>query len=725
MQRQEVDRFQRTLEVVGVEHYSAEQDRQRLVPIVDELFKQINRSEDYNAYVEYQLHELLLSRAEMTARSLKLAKLQPYFTRIDFEPAQGNDEIGGTYYIGKYGVMDSLSMESIVVDWRAPIANLYYSGQIGPTHYITPDGKIEGDLKLKRQFNIENGVLKSYYDADVISQDKLLGEVLGSVSQGKLKEVVTTIQSEQNAVIRHPMNKPLIVQGVAGSGKTTIALHRIAYLLYTYQKTLLPRCLMILAPNPLFLDYISSVLPDLGVQDVHQLTFRTLCEKLMDQDDLPRIAPDDRLIRALSSPEEADRIAKTCAEKGSVEYLRRIDAFLDEIEEEICPQEDIRFGPVMVYSREHLRRMMLLDMKPQPVNARIQAIIRHSKGRIKEAAQKVEELLIEKASRRADYIRESMEDSPQRRQRLQKLYASRDERIDEAKKEAPKFARTFAKRWKPLSAKALYARFLGMEKLKTVLEDDLPALVWIQRRINGLKKDMRLMHIIIDEAQDYSAAQLHMLSAVFNRPGYTLVGDMGQNIHFYRNIPGWEVAKSIVPEAEIKMLVTSYRTTIEIMQEANKVAARHPYPGQTEAKPVLRSGEPPLYLHARNEKERIGIISSQIKRMTEELNYNSVCIIESSPGRAKALAKALEGVSVLDHLSASYASGVYAASIDQIKGLEFDAVIIADAGESHYPDLPQYARLLYVAMTRPLHRLSIVYTGKISPLFGKDTGLFS
>ncbi|MGI5900158.1 MAG: HelD family protein [Christensenellales bacterium] len=723
MQRHELDRFQKTLEVVKAEYDAAEKDRLRLVPIVDELFKQINRSEDYNAYVEYQLHELLLSRASMSARSLHLAKLQPYFTRIDFEPRDKDGDIGGTYYIGKYGVVDSASMESVVVDWRAPIANLYYSGQIGSTHYVTPDGKIEGDLTLKRQFNIESGVLKSYYDADVVSQDKLLGEVLGSVSQGKLKEVVTTIQAEQNAVIRHPMNKSLIVQGVAGSGKTTIALHRIAYLLYAYQKTLLPRCLMILAPNPLFLDYISSVLPDLGVQDVHQLTFKTLCEKLMDEDGLPKIAPDDRLVRALSSAEDAESIAKACEEKGSVEYLTRIDAFLDEIEEEICPKEDIAFGPVMVYSREQLRQMILVDMKPQPVNARIQALIRHSKGRIKEAAKKVEEMLIDDSVRRADHIRARLEDGPQRRQRLQKLYSSRDERIAEAKKEAPKFARALAKRWKPLSAKELYARFLGVEKLKTITEDDLPAIIWIQRRINGLKKDMRLMHIIIDEAQDYSAAQLHLLSAVFNRPGYTLVGDMGQNIHFYRNISGWEVALSVVPEAQVKSLVTSYRTTIEIMQEANKVAARHPYPGQVAAKPVLRSGEAPLYLHAKSEKERVRLIGSQVKRMREELHYNSVCIIESSPARAKALSKLLEGVSLLDHLSSSYSSGAYVASIDQIKGLEFDAVIIADAGEGQYPDLPQHARLLYVAMTRPLHRLSIVYTGKLSPLFGCPGGV--
>ena len=718
MQQQELAYFQRALDMINVEHSIASTDQERLVPIVDELFKQINRSEDYNAYVEYQLHELLLSRASMITRSLELAKQQPYFTRVDFEATDERDDTSGTYYIGKYGVMDTKSMESVVIDWRAPIANLYYSGQIGPTHYITPDGKVEGNLMLKRQFNIENGVLNSYYDADMVSQDKLLGEVLGSVSQGKLKEVVTTIQAEQNAVIRHPMNKSLIVQGVAGSGKTTIALHRIAYLLYTYQKTLLPRCLMILAPNPLFLDYISSVLPDLGVQDVHQLTFETLCERIL-EDNMPKLKPDDRLVRALESEEAAKEIIEECARKGSVDFLREVDEFLDKIEEEMCPKKDIRFGPVTLYTQEQMRNMMLVDMKPQAVNARVQAIVRYSRGKIKEAAAKVEAMLMDDCAKRADRIRARMEDGEERRARLLKLYTSRDERIAEVKAAIPNYTKKFATHWKTLDVKELYARFLGVEKLAAVTVDDLPALVWIHGRINGFKHKMRLMHIIIDEAQDYTAAQLHMLNVLFNKPNYTLVGDMGQNIHFYKQISGWGLAGDIVTDAETKELVTSYRTTIEIMEAANAVAARHSYPGQTAAKPVLRNGEAPKYIAALNEKDRLKKIGDEIARMKRDYGYNSVCIIESSPKKAKATAKALDGVTLLDHLSASYSSGTYAASIDQIKGLEFDAVILGDAGADNYPDTARYARLLYVAMTRPLHRLSVVYTGDISLLLGK------
>jgi len=720
MDRQEQAFFDAALALIGVESELAAKDRDRLVPIVAELFKQINHSEDYNAYVEYQLHELLLSRAAMAARSLSLARLQPYFTRVDFT-ASRDPALSGTFYIGKYGVMDSARMQSVVVDWRAPIANLYYAGQIGPTHYVTPDGAVDGELTLKRQFNIENGVLKSYYDADMVSQDKLLAEVLGSVSQGKLKEVVTTIQAEQNAVIRHPLNRSLIVQGVAGSGKTTIALHRIAYLLYTYQKTLLPRCLLILAPNPLFLDYISSVLPDLGVLDVNQLTYATLCAKLL-EDDMPPLAPDDRLARALASQEEARAIGQACKRKGSIEYLMRLDAFLDEAEKSVCPKEDIFFGPVLLYGKDQLATMFLKDMKPLPVNQRMLAFVRHAKGRVKEAVKKVEELLTEDCARRADLIRGRMEDGEERRAKLKKLYESRDARIEEAKKEAPRFAKELARRFVPLDTKALYAQFLGQEKLKGVTADDLPALVWIRRRIHGLKNKMSLTHIIIDEAQDYSAAQLYVLGQVFSKPAYTLVGDMGQNIHFYRAIESWSIAESAIGEADRRDLVTSYRTTVDIMEEANAVAIRHPYPGQTLAKPVLRRGEPPRYIPARTQKERLRVIAEAARAYKEKQGYNSVCIIESSPKKARATASALEGVKLLDALSASYSSGVYAASIDQIKGLEFDAVIIADGGEADYPDTPAYARLLYVAMKRPLHRLTVVYTGSLSPLFSSSAG---
>ena len=211
-------------------------------------------------------------------RQLHMASGQAYFARLDFIPSGSTPE---TWYLGRWGVLDPAALTPVVVDWRSPVANLYYSGQIGKMDYEAPDGRVEGELTLKRMLTVRQRELVSLFDSGIVSQEEYLQGVLGSVSTDRLREIVTTIQAEQNIVIRHPLAANLLVQGAAGSGKTTIALHRIAYLLYTFQKTLKPENMMILAPNPLFLSYISQVLPDLGVERVVQTTFEGWCREGM------------------------------------------------------------------------------------------------------------------------------------------------------------------------------------------------------------------------------------------------------------------------------------------------------------------------------------------------------------------------------------------------------------------------------------------------------------
>ena len=211
------------------------------------------------------VREMLYAKALSQVKTLKLSAKKPYFTRIDFTEDGGQSE---TFYIGKYGVTETKTLKSVVVDWRAPLANLYYSGQLGRVDYTAPDGKVEGELTLKRQFDISDGVLHSIFDTDIVSQDAYLQSALNAMTGDRLKEIVTTIQAEQNYVIRHPLKRSLVVAGAAGSGKTTIALHRIAYLLYAFSRQLRPENMLILAPNPLFLNYIAGVLPDLGVENV-------------------------------------------------------------------------------------------------------------------------------------------------------------------------------------------------------------------------------------------------------------------------------------------------------------------------------------------------------------------------------------------------------------------------------------------------------------------------
>ena len=242
--------------------------------VIENNLSSTSKNYEKDSYVRAQLVYV----GNKKLQDLKKIKGKPYFARIDFT-AKG--EKLEKLYIGKLSILDSESQKPIIIDWRAPISNLYYDGRIGESSYESPGGKVDGDISLKRQYFIEDGELLKYSDIDLKANDELLQVALEEKADDRLKNIVATIQGEQNDIIRADMNKALIVQGVAGSGKTTIALHRIAYLIYNYEKEFNPEDFMIIAPNKFFLNYISNVLPDLGVENVKQYTFEDLAYEII------------------------------------------------------------------------------------------------------------------------------------------------------------------------------------------------------------------------------------------------------------------------------------------------------------------------------------------------------------------------------------------------------------------------------------------------------------
>lgn len=664
-----------------------------------------------------------------TLHQLGLAAHQAYFARLDFIPAGGKPE---THYLGRWGVMTTPEFDTVVVDWRSPVANLYYSGQIGPMSYAAPDGTVTGELTLKRMLTVRDRELLGLFDSGVVSQDAYLQSVLGQVSSDKLREIVTTIQAEQNLVIRHPARQPLIVQGVAGSGKTTIALHRIAWLLYAHRETLRPEQLMILAPNPLFLDYISQVLPDLGVERVVQTTFQGLCQGLLGKQ-LPKVRAVTRLEDKLqATPEERAAVGAVLRRKGSLAFKASIEDFVARWQEEMLPQTGWTFGNVILFSQAELKAIFLKQLAPFPLKARMDEMKKYLRRRLKTAADEMKRKLEAMAQERLDTLLARLPDGPERRARATRLLESRDQRLREVDERAAAYLKEYVKLWPDVSLATVYGLYLRrceaqsvqdatlpyLEKGQAQLED-LPALVTLGRLICGVKQ-LPIRHVVVDECQDFSPYQVQLLRELTAGASFTLVGDLMQGVHEEEGIHSFSEWMEPVfhGEAALRQLVTSYRNTVEIMTLASRVAARHPVEGQLEARPVLRHGEAPRAYPCRDEKERIQRIAGLARQWQEE-GYHTVAVIEKTKARAEATWRALKKqlpVRLLAEGDTAYAGGLLVLPAALAKGLEFDCVIVAECSAEVFPDDPFLCRVLYVLLTRPLHRLALVHTGVMTPL---------
>ena len=679
---------------------------------------QMKEDPDQQEEVTLQLFRAQLDRL----RQLSMAAGQAYFARLDFIPSGGRPE---TWYLGRWGVLDPVSLNPVVVDWRSPVANLYYSGQVGKMDYTAPDGRVEGELTLKRMLTVRQRELVSLFDSGIVAQEAYLQDVLGSVSSDRLREIVTTIQAEQNIVIRHPLNAHLMVQGAAGSGKTTIALHRIAYLLYTFQDTLKPENMMILAPNPLFLSYISQVLPDLGVERVVQTTFEGWCREGMGRR-MPKILRESRLEKNLALSEaEREKAGKIVRMKGSLEMMGALEAWLDRLQANILPANGLKMAGVLLMDRTELESVFLKDLRFFPLEQRISELKKIIRKRVQSAASLLKDRYSANAEQMADGIRGSMRDSAERQQKIRDLYAVRDQRHREIEARAETYLSQYREKFPLPDLPGLYRGFLEECAPEAIPEDgclrqeDLPLLAMICKAVYGLKtKPMK--HIVIDECQDFSPFQIELLKKASPAAAFTLVGDLYQGVRSDEGIRSWDEWKGPVfaGRAELKQLTVSYRNTVEIMSLAQRVASRYPIEGIGETRPVLRHGEPPQAIRAESEKERLSLICSQVQEWLEE-GFHSVALIEKTADQAKKLFQKIGlelNARLLSETDAEYRGGVMILPAGIAKGMEFDCVGICNASAENFPDHEFLCRVLYVMMTRPLHRLRVWHLGDPSPL---------
>lgn len=669
----------------------------------------------------------------------------PYFTRIDFQKENHNLE---QFYMGKWGVLDPLTQRPIVVDWRSAIANLYYTHQVGPAHYQTPHGEVRGEITLKRLYEIDQGELIDIIEADIIGEDSYLNNVLSDHADSRLKDIVTTIQAEQNQVLRCNPKAPLVVQGVAGAGKTTIALHRIMWLLYTYQQTMQPQNLMIIAPNPIFLDYISAVLPDMGVEDVIQETFHGLATRLCATKLYP-LKDSDTLLSLLDTnldPDKKDQLVQSATLKGSMQFKRVVEQYIAGLPDQILPTEGIQVADMEVIKREKIYQIFAVQLAPFPIKPRIRELRKMLNNQLKKVQEKYRVKVEQTVLGKANFIRERLKNSPNKRMAMMKeLYAKRDQLLNTFDEESKDVVKKYIQQIQVPKLMQAYCALLQEETPDILIEHyyntwpvmcqntldrlnrrqmetaDIPPIIMLQKALFGHAERLDIHHTVLDEAQDFSPFMFDILKSFTHNKAFTIVGDLSQGIYVYRGVKDWlEMKESVFEDAATyHELITSYRNTVEIMRLAEFCAMRHAS-HRTPAQPVLRHGMKPRLIQT---VQPVDDIADEINALRDK-GMKTIAIIDKMPKDCNSLYKKLKKkvpeLQLLKEGDQQYQGGMMVMPAYMCKGLEFDAVILRSVDVNVYQDDLLHARLLYVCLTRPLHHLSLYYDTEVTPLIDQQ-----
>lgn len=743
----EHDRLTMTKRVLDEEQAGCSAQLSALKQEIDDLSRASGGDFNQDLVNKNILFRGVRSRVEALPYALK----KPYFARLDFREDRENEH--EQIYLGKLGVQRG--GKELIVDWRAPIANIYYSSQVGPVAFQAPSRvlgdlmTVRGDLSLKRQFIIDDSQLKQIFDRELSVQDELLQAVLESGASQRLKEVVSTIQEEQNAVIRADKDQILIVQGVAGSGKTTVALHRLAYLIYTYQTTLPAERILVVGPNELFLTYISEVLPELGVSEVRQTTFAGLALALIGRT-LTIHETDRRLFEpglAVEMPAAESRLARF---KGTLGMKRLIDGYVRHLETILLPPEDLELEGEVAVLRAELQDYFERECYYLPLTARAPMVRNYCARRLKTRAEELTQTLKHRCDLEVLRIKSTMSDEGERRWKIGALYDTRDRDTLHLKKSAVPTLNRYMKRWPEWDLLELYRHLLddpdrasewsegslSAERAREfapafaaqlaggeVAYEDLAPLVHLQARVFGLSDFVKPLHVVVDEAQDYSVFQYSILRELSAQASFTIVGDLAQGIHAYRSIRDWEELADVVfsdaPRAALN-LTKSYRSAMEIMQVANAVIERLPGRRFAPADPVLRHCPRPVLTHGQAVAQTRAAIPGVIHAMREG-GCKSVACVGRTAAECRELhddltARLSEPVQLVTEKVRDYEGRLVVIPVYLAKGLEFDGIIIADVSETNYQLNELDVKMLYVACTRAMHRLHLLCAGAESPI---------
>ncbi|HPL96743.1 MAG TPA: 3'-5' exonuclease [Smithellaceae bacterium] len=614
----------------------------------------------------------VLTGEAMLAKQKRIQKLlvSPYFGRFDFIERGHAQSL--PVYVGIHAFFDEKENKNLIYDWRAPISSLFYDYEIGEAGYATPSGEVSGEIVLKRQYRIRNGQMEFMLESAVNILDDVLQKELSLSSDEKMKNIVATIQRDQNAIIRNENSQVLIIQGVAGSGKTSIALHRIAFLLYRFKETLAAKDILIISPNKVFADYISNVLPELGEEKIPEIVMEKLAHDLLGY----KYKFQTFFEQAALLLEKDDGALKTrIQEKSSAEFLKKLDEYIEHAENTHFHPEDLTVSGRLVPSWFIEERFKACP--GMPVFERLSKIaldIEHNIG----------------------------------------IYYNYDISAEEREK-----VKTSVRKMFTLSTlRAIYKEFyawMGRPELfkqgrNAVYEySDVFPLIYLKIKMEGLKSPHdNVKHLLVDEMQDYTPVQYAVISRLFPCKK-TILGDANQSVNPYSSSTSEEIRKVFV-EADCVKLCKSYRSTCEITQFAQRILPN------TDLVAIERHGEEPGVMGFENEEEELCYLR-QLLGEFHGSGYHSMGIICKTQKQAEHLYGRLcpndHKIHLLTTHSMRFHQGVTVCTAHMAKGLEFDHVIVPHATQKNYSrEIDKH--LLYVACTRAMHRLVVTFVGKLT-----------
>lgn len=591
----------------------------------------------------------------------------PYFGRIDFLEKKENSKVM-PIYIGIHTFYDPESRATLIHDWRAPVSSMFYDHELGEAGYRSPSGEIKGVISLKRQYRIRGGKMEFMIESALTVHDDILQKELSSNADDKMKNIVATIQREQNRIIRNEDIRTLIIQGVAGSGKTSIALHRIAYLLYTFRDSISSKDILIISPNKVFSDYISNVLPELGEETVPETSMEQILSGVLEHK--YKYQTYFGLVNELLEKPSSSLINRI-AYKASFGFISELDKFILHIENTYFKAADVKLTKYITIPAPFIEEQYL-RFNRYPIRRRFDAM--------------------------ADYMLDML--------KIQYTFTVTTTGRNLLKKEIRlMFAgNNDIQVYKDFFKWTNNPGMFKMRKGHTLEYSDLAPLAYLHLALEGNgNQPFRVKHLLIDEMQDYSPIQYKVIQKLFPCRK-TVLGDAGQSVNPYGSSTAETIQKSLTA-SEIMKLCKSYRSTFEITDFAQKI---HP---NAELEPVARHGEKPQILQFGSAVEELSGIMGLISTYRKS-GYKSLGIICKTEQQAREMADVLKSyandISFLSSQSSAFVQGIVITSAHMAKGLEFDEVIIPQTDERNYRSEIDKS-MLYVAVTRAMHRLTLTF----------------